>query len=640
MKETKFIEQNKEKWQRFEKLSESQTKNPDELSSLYLDITDDLSYAQTFYKRRTVRVYLNQLAQRVYTGMHIQKSEAFKKIFHVWKVSLPIEVYRARKSLLLALIVFVLWSILGAVSTHYNSDFAKVVLGENYVSVTNENILKGKPLDIYQTESNVTMFIDITTNNLRVAFLCFIFGIFFTIGTHIFLFQNAVMLGTFQYFFATKGLLITSFLGIWIHGAFEISAIVLASGAGITLGNGLLFPKSYTRMQSLQLAAKSGIKIMLSLVPFIIIAGFLESYVTANYQNLAEWSKWLLIFLSFGVILFYYLVYPIIVARKHPELLRDNETISSFSDIKFDLSKIRSLGEIISDTFRFYRLKFVQFSKFNLLIWFPLALILVYFQDNLHYDELQTNYMYDWSKQLEFMMGFGFTNLQDTVVNFLWSFIIAGIFISIAFSFQFLEKDYAWKDYFLFLKKKILAVSFGNIILFYTFSFFAWYWYFLLLFIIPFYYLNGAVAGIINESFGKRFSLSWKYSYRSYGKSLLALFLFFIIMALFMQPIAFVGSIHDGNLLSKPPIPDLLDLACSFTRNIAQRFGWNAWFLSNLLRQLVYLLFLFLVFPLSIISIYFLAFNEHEKESANGLKNAFKNFGKRSRVRENDADYE
>jgi hypothetical protein len=58
MKETSFIQQNKDKWKRFEKLYESNSQDPEELSNLYMDMTDDLSYAQTFYKRRTVRVYV------------------------------------------------------------------------------------------------------------------------------------------------------------------------------------------------------------------------------------------------------------------------------------------------------------------------------------------------------------------------------------------------------------------------------------------------------------------------------------------------------------------------------------------------------------------------------------------------------
>ncbi|MFN5418552.1 MAG: stage II sporulation protein M [Flavobacteriia bacterium] len=645
MKETKFIEQNKEKWNRFEKLSESQTKDPEELSSLYMDISDDLSYAQTFYKRRTVRVYLNQLAQRVYTGLHIQKGESFKKVLQVWKVSLPLEIYRARKNLLFALIVFLVWAALGAVSTHFDPDFAKLVLSDGYVEMTKENIANGKPLDVYNVlnqegQSNMGMFIDITTNNLRVAFLCFIFGIFFTIGSHILLFQNAVMVGTFQYWFATKGLLLTSFLGIWIHGAFEISAIVLAAGAGITMGNGWLFPKNYTRMQSLQLSAKRGLKIMLSLVPFIIIAGFLESYVTANYQVLPEWSKWVLISLSFGIILFYYVIYPTIVARKYPELVHAEEVVNVFPNTKFDLFKIRTLGEIISDSFRFYRLNFTKFAKANLIYVAPIVAVLVYFQNINHADLMLTNHFYDWSKQLEIMMGFGYENGQDILVNFLWTIVVAGMFLSISYCFATLDEKFSHKAFLKFAVAKFLGIWLGTILVFYFISYPRWMWYFLILFVIPLFFLQAPVFGIVKGTFGERFSKSWSYSTKSYGNSLLTIMLFIVILGLFMQPIAFVGSIHDGSFLKEPPIPDLLDMACSFIRNIAYKMEWDAWFLSNIFRQVVYISFALFVVPLWIISMHFITYNEYEKQSALGLRKAFELFGKRSRVKENDADYE
>lgn len=638
MKETKFIDQNKEKWNRFEQLSESQTKDPEELSSLYMDITDDLAYAQTFYNRRTVRVYLNQLAQRVYTSLHIQKGESLKKVISVWKTSLPLEIYRARKNILFAFTVFAIWAILGAVTTHFNPDFTATVLGDGYVNMTEENIANGNPLAVYKTESNLGMFIDITTNNLRVAFYCFIFGIFFTIGTHIFLFSNSIMIGTFQYYFATKGLLITSFLGIWIHGAFEISAIVLASAAGITMGNGWLFPKNYTRLQSLQISTKRGFKIMLSLVPFIILAGFLESYVTANYLYLPDWSKWMLIILSFGIILFYYVIYPTIVARKHPELIHDEEAINVFPTTKFNLNKIRTLSEIIADTFRFYRLNFAKFFHVNLFLIFPLILILTYFQNQIHLDLMSTNHWFDWAKQLEIMIGFDYGKPQEILINFLWLIIVSMLFISVSFSFKIKDEAFSWKAFFPFLFKKLPMVVLGNILLFYAISYTPWYWYFLVLFLIPFFYLNGAVAGLFSSK--NLFGLGWKYSKRSYGNSLLTIIIFFLIVALFAQPIAFVGSIHDGNLLNDPPMRDLLDMLSDFIKNLGDTFGFDRWFWSNYARQIVYILFILVVLPLWIISIHFIALSEHEKESAAGLKIAFKKFGKRSKVKENEVDYE
>jgi len=345
MKETSFIEQNKEKWKRFERAASSSVSDPEELSDLYMDITDDLSYAQTFYKRRTVRVYLNGLAQKVYSGVHKQKGETFKKFISVWKTSLPLEIYRSRKNLTFALICFLIYVTIGVISSQLIPDFSNIVLGDEYIRMTNENIQNGNPLGVYADEDQLQMFIRITTNNLKVSFLTFFVGFFFTIGTHILLFSNGVMLGAFQNFFYMKGLLINSFLGIWIHGAFEISCIVLAGGAGLTAGHGWLFPGSFTRMQSLQLSTKRGLKIMLSIVPFVVIAGFLESFVTANYQDLEGWTKWMLILFSFGIILFFYVFYPLYVARKHPELIdvEDTQIVPKKTDFVFD--KIRNTGE-------------------------------------------------------------------------------------------------------------------------------------------------------------------------------------------------------------------------------------------------------------------------------------------------------
>src|SRR5574343_1752140 len=149
MKETRFIDQNKEKWSRFEKLSADSSNEPEELSDLYMDLTDDLSYAQTFYKRRTVRVYLNQLAQKIFTGVHKQRGESLKKLFTVWKVSLPLEIYRARKNLLFSLIAFLIYVLIGAITTHFDPDFPRVVMGDGYVDMTIENIKNGVPLNVY-----------------------------------------------------------------------------------------------------------------------------------------------------------------------------------------------------------------------------------------------------------------------------------------------------------------------------------------------------------------------------------------------------------------------------------------------------------------------------------------------------------
>jgi len=642
LKETKFIEQNQKKWQRFEELYKSKSNDPEELSDLYMDVTDDLSYAQTFYKRRTVRVYLNKLAQIVYTGVHKQKGESISRFIDVWRVSLPLEIYRSRKSLLFALIAFIVYTLIGVATTMVDPDFPRVVLGDHYVDMTIENIQNGNPLKIYEDNNQTRMFIEITTNNMKVAFLTFFLGFFFTIGTHILLFSNGVMLGAFQYFFHAKGLLITSFLGIWIHGAFEISAIVLAGGAGITAGNGLLFPQSYTRLQSLQLSTKRGLKIMMSLVPFIVAAGFLESFVTANYQDLPEWSKWTLIFVSFGIILFFYVFYPLYVARKYPELI-DKEEVGNFIDQgDFNFFKIRSVGQVLADSFRMYRFIFAKLSRVVLSILAPIIGVIIIFQMFNHYDLQRTEYWYDWVSQLEFIMGYCFINWQDYAVFGIWTMLLTFFFTSIYWCISSVKKDFNWKSLFSFQKEKFVSIWFASVLFgLCVLGCLTLPWFFVILipFIAPFFFLNGALMAFDSGNLKTRLSKGFKFSKRQYGTSLLVMVILIALTAMIVQPIAFYFSIHE-TWSDEPTMRDLLDMVADFVKRVAHIFDADALVCSNLLRQVVYVVFLLGIIPFYIITMTFGYFTEREKSEVLGLYKAFEKFGKRSNTKETKVDFE
>ena len=77
MKETAFINQNKKKWAKFERMSKQNQSDPDELSDLFIEITDDLAYARTHYSKRSVKVYLNSLAQKSFQGIYKKKPYVF-----------------------------------------------------------------------------------------------------------------------------------------------------------------------------------------------------------------------------------------------------------------------------------------------------------------------------------------------------------------------------------------------------------------------------------------------------------------------------------------------------------------------------------------------------------------------------------
>lgn len=638
MKETEFIDQNKNKWANFEKSLSSSSAKPEEVRELYTELNNDLSYAQTFYEKRMVRSYLNNLTQSIHRKLYKQKKDPFSAILKTWTVELPLEIYRARKNLLFALVLFIIYAIIGAFSTHQDIGFANKILGEGYVMSTEENIASGNPMGIYGNSSQGVMFLQITLNNIKVALLCFVGGLLFSVGTHILLFQNAVMLGVFQYFFKLKGLLLTSFLTIWIHGAFEISAIIIASGAGFTLGHGLLFPGSYTRLQSLQMSGMRGIRMMLSLVPIFVLAGFLESYVTRNYQALPDWSKWGIVLFSFGFILFYYILYPIMVARKYPEKVYATSQINVFDKINFKPYKLRKNVEIFRETWQIYFAQFTTIGNRIAKTAVPIIIALMAFQIYRHFDDMSTYYTFDWAAQLSLIfgnpLGQNFNGLTDIVVSAVWIIPIAFIALSSFYTFHTFKADFEL-TFTQFIRQRMLKMIVAILPFYFLMIVLPYFILIPLTFFLPFLMLLPASVGLEDKPTLKTgfFLSSAKWSSSFLLFSVLAITVFFIA-----QPFAFVFSFEEYN--GRPLVSDLLDLFTDFLIPIFNEVTDYPIVWANVIRQVVYASFMLFVLPLFFLTFGLLFYTAKEEKEAVGLNNDFKNFGTRSRTKETPADFE
>ena len=281
MREALFLRQNQARWQQYETQPAT---NPDELAARFIALTDDLAYAQTFYPESPTTAYLNGLAGKLHQAIYKNKSEARGRFGQFWMHELPLVVSRHQRTLAWTLLFFVLCTALGALSAAYDDTFVRSILGDGYVNQTLENIRRGDPMAIYKSDEETSMFLFITFNNIKVALTAFAMGITAGLGTGAALFYNGLMLGSFQYFFYKQHVLAASLLTIWIHGTLEISAIVLAGGAGFVMAKGILFPGTYGRAESFRHAAREGGKLALGLVPIFILAGFLESFVTRHTE--------------------------------------------------------------------------------------------------------------------------------------------------------------------------------------------------------------------------------------------------------------------------------------------------------------------------------------------------------------------
>lgn len=313
MREALFVKQNSEKWKAYEVL---RTNNPDELAHRFIDITNDLAYAKTFYPKSQTTAYLNGIASVLHQAIYKNKKEEKGRFIRFWKYELPILFYKYRKQLLYSFIFFFITASIGVISAKYDDTFVRLILGDGYVNMTNENIAKGDPFGVYKKQSEFKMFLQIASNNIWVSLLMFASGALFSIGPVFFLMKNGIMIGAFEYYFFSKGLGAESILVIWIHGTLEILSIIIAGGAGLVLGHGLLFPKTYTRLVAFRNSAKDATKIALGILPIIVLAAFFESFIT-RHTEMPMYLSITILASSLIFMVWYVIIYPIQLHKRN-----------------------------------------------------------------------------------------------------------------------------------------------------------------------------------------------------------------------------------------------------------------------------------------------------------------------------------
>jgi len=311
MREGQFIKRNIDRWKEYQE----PTEDPDETAKRFMNLVDDLSYAKTFYPFSNTVRFINGLASNIFLSIYKNKKEEKNRITSFFSTELPLIIYRRRRALLFSFLFFLLFTLIGVFSARQDQTFARAVLGDGYVDMTEQNIASGDPFGVYKDGNQFLMFVQIAFNNIRVAFYTFVLGITLGVGSVYMLFKNGLMLGVFEYLFFHHGLGLQSILVIFIHGTLEISAVVIAGASGLVIGNSILFPGTYTRLESLMRGGKDAVKIIVTLIPVFIIAAIFESYVT-RHTGMPLWLSVSILSASLAFIVWYFIYFPIVVNKK------------------------------------------------------------------------------------------------------------------------------------------------------------------------------------------------------------------------------------------------------------------------------------------------------------------------------------
>lgn len=127
---------------------------------------------------------------------------------------------------------------------------------------------------------------EILTNNIRVGFLAVAGGITGGLGTAAVTIYNGGSIGALAGLSIGAGDAERFFSLVLPHGVLELSTIVVEATAGLRLGWALVEPGLLTRGESLRAEARPAIELVLGTIPWTILAGLVEGFVTGSAPSL------------------------------------------------------------------------------------------------------------------------------------------------------------------------------------------------------------------------------------------------------------------------------------------------------------------------------------------------------------------
>ncbi len=250
----------------------------DRLGYLYRRITSDLAIARRDFPNDRVVRYLNDLAARTHACIYQTqplKKNAFRDFFLFGFPQL------FRENVILIGTSFLLFAI--AFITAYWVVWVNPELGETLVpDRLVETIKRGEMwTDIPEVQRSIAASF-IMTNNIRVAFLAFAFGIMFTLGTVYVLLINGTLIGAVGGLCHVHGLALPLWSFVSPHGYIELTVIFIAGGAGLKMGYALINPKFSTRKRALADACRDAVRLIGGCVLLLVVAGIIEGFVSPS----------------------------------------------------------------------------------------------------------------------------------------------------------------------------------------------------------------------------------------------------------------------------------------------------------------------------------------------------------------------
>ena len=282
---TYWIEKRRPHWSRLEQLMDRvhdaglKSLNRSELRELgllYRQVAADLAVMRADVSAVHFAGYLNQLLARAHNTIYSGHKTSHSAALLFYRDTYPLVFRRNLNYCVFGFILFLGGGVIGSILTLKDPDFGLKIMGPQMVQTIERHEMWTHSVVAMKPVASSA----ITTNNLSVAFTTFAAGITAGLGTMYMIAFNGLLMGVIGTACAQAGMSLQLWSFVAPHGVLELPAIFISTGAGLRIAAGLLFPGVLPRRESLALAGREAVLLLLGCVPLLLVAGVIEAFLS------------------------------------------------------------------------------------------------------------------------------------------------------------------------------------------------------------------------------------------------------------------------------------------------------------------------------------------------------------------------
>ena len=258
--------------------------------ALYRALCTDVARARAAGYSSELVTYLDVLAARANSAIHRAEPYRLAAVRELVARDFPASVRHAGRFIAASTALFLVPLLVGLVGAMASAEFAAAVLPKPMLEAMAQGYAEG--FTTGRSESaDAQMAGFYVYNNVGIAFRCFATGIFFGLGSVFFLVYNGLVTGTVLGWVIHAGAGRNILTFICGHGAFELTAIVLAGAAGLRMGWALVDTGGRTRLGSLRERGPEVARIVLGAALMLGIAALVEAYWSPSaVPDVVKWA--------------------------------------------------------------------------------------------------------------------------------------------------------------------------------------------------------------------------------------------------------------------------------------------------------------------------------------------------------------